>query len=299
MYRHKQLWIWKIRFVTPPLPEPLMLNGKPHYSARQIAEMRLPGTQAGVRRKAARESWPLRLSGRGGGKVYPLKALPREAQAKIRRPAQPKPTQPAPADSAKKPNDEKCLFLGLGPDQRATVEAKAEAVGLWRHYRRHLPREISIGDAHKAFCTLWRVGHAGAEERAYKALPMLGVRSLYRWDKALKKGGLTALVNQRGQAQAGRGILDVDTQMREALLGMLAAYPRANASHLLQRLTVRFSSSRHHLPGVRTIRRWTKKWKEENPLLWARLRAPDAARGCHAPSTDFSKDILREEERES
>ena len=123
--------------------------------------------------------------------MYPLKALPDEAQAKIRRPAQPKPTQPAPADSAstqKKPNDKKRLFLGLGPDQRAMVEAKAEAVVLWRQYRRNLPREISIPDARKAFCTLWKAGQAGAEERAHKALPSFAAPSLYRWDKSSGEG---------------------------------------------------------------------------------------------------------------
>ena len=162
MYRHKQSLDTEDKIVTPPLPEPLMLDGEPHYTARQIAEMRLPGmpgTESGVIRVAKRCRWPLclRTSGRGGGKVYPLEALPDEAQAEIRRRARPKPTQPAPADSAstqKKPNDKKRLFLGLGPDQRAMVEAKAEAVVLWRQYRRNLPREISIPDAGKAFCTL-------------------------------------------------------------------------------------------------------------------------------------------------
>ena len=145
--------------------------------------------------------------------MYPLEALPDEAQSKIRRPAQPKPTQPAPADSAstqKKPKHKKRLFLGLGPGQRARVEAKAEAVCLWRHYKQRVSREISIGDARKAFCTLWKAGHAGAEERAHKALPSFAVSSLYNWNKALEKGGLNALVDQRGQAQAGRGILDTD-----------------------------------------------------------------------------------------
>ena len=278
--------------MTPPLPEPLMLDGKPHYTAFQIAKMRLPGmpgTVSGVHRKAARESWPLRLrpSGRGGGRVYPLEALPDEAQAKIRRPAQPKPTQPAPADSAstqEKPNQKKRLFLGLGPDRREMVEAKAEAVGLWRQYRRHLPREISIGDARKAFCTLWKAGQARAEERHHKALPMLGVRSLYRWDRALEKGGLNALADQRGQAQAGRGILDTDTEMRDVVLGMLAAHPHAGSTLIAQGLAVRFSSCPHRLPDVRTIQRWTRQWKEENNVLWAHLRDPDAARGRYAPS---------------
>ena len=295
------------KIVTPPLPEPLMLNGEPHYTARQIAEMRLPGlsgTRRGVNVRVLSESCPysLRPSGRGGGKVYPLKALPDEAQAKIRRPARPKPTQPAPADSAstqKKPNEKKRLFLDLGPDQREMLEAKAEAVCLWRYYKKRVFWAMSIGDALEAFCFLWKAGQAGAEDWAWKALPMRGVRSLYRWDKAPEKGGLNALVGQRGQAQAGRSILETYTEMREALLGILAAYPHANATHLAQGLAVRFPSCPHRLPGVRTIRRWTKKWKEENRLLWAHLSGSDAARGLHALSADFSKDISMEKGRES
>ena len=269
-----------------------MLDGEPHYTALQIAEMRLPGmpgTESGVIRVAKRRRWPLclRTSGRGGGTVYPLEALPNEAQAEVHRPAQPKPTQPTPADSAstrKEPNDKKRLFLGLGPDQRAMVETKAETVGLWRQYRRNLPREVSIGDARKAFCTLWKAGQAGAEERVRKALPSFAVSSPYRWDKALEKGGLNALADQRSQAQAGRGILDTDTEMRDVVLGMLAAHPHAGSTLIAQGLAVRFSSCPHRLPDVRTIQRWTRQWKEENNVLWAHLRDPDAARGRYAPS---------------
>ena len=281
-----------IRVMTKSLPEPLMLDGKPHYTARQIAEMGLPGlpgTRRGVNARVLSESWPycLRPSGRGGGKVYPLEALPDEAQAKIRRPVQPKPTQPAPADSAstqKKPNDKKRLFLGLEPGQRAKVEAKAEAVGLWRHYKQRVSREISIGNARKAFCTLWKAGQAGAEEQAWKALPSFGISSLYNWDRALAKGGLNALVDQRGQAQAGRGILDTDTRMRHVVLGMPAAHPHAGSTHFAQGLAVRFPSCRQRLPSVRTIRHWTKKWREENKVLWAHLCDPDAAKGRYGAS---------------
>ena len=74
--------------MTKSLPEPLMLDGKPHYTALQIAGMRLPGlpgTKRGVNARVLSESWPycLRPSGRSGGKVYPLEALPDEAQSKI------------------------------------------------------------------------------------------------------------------------------------------------------------------------------------------------------------------------
>ena len=110
-------------------------------------------------------------------------------------------------------------------------------------------------------------------------MPSFSISSLYNWDRALARGGLNALVDQRGQAQAGRGILGTDTQMRDLVLGMLATYPRTNATLLAQGLAVRFPSCRHRLPGVRTIQRWTKKWKEENKVLWSHLCNPDAAKG--------------------
>ena len=222
------------------------------------------------------------LGSQGGGKVYPLQALPDEAQAKIRRPAQPKPSKPAPADSAStrnKPNHKKRLFLALGPDRSAMVEAKSEAVVLWRQYGRNLPREVSIPDAREAFCTLWKAGHAGAEERVRKALPSFTAHSLCRWDKALAKGGLNALVDQRGQAQAGRGTLDKNKEMRDVVLGMLTLYPHAGSSHIAQGLAVRFPSCAHRLPSLRTIQNWTKQWREKNKVLWAHLRDPDAAKG--------------------
>ena len=164
------------------------------------------------------------------------------------------------------------------------VDAKAEAVVLWRHYEQRVSREISIGDARKAFCTLWKAGHAGAEERGHKALPAFAAPSPYRWDKALARGGLNALVDQRGQAQAGRGTLDTDTRMRHVVLGMLAIYPHAGSTHLAQGLAVRFSSCPHRLPSLRTIQHWTKQWKEKNKVLCAHLRDPDAARGRYGAS---------------
>ena len=176
--------------------------------------------------------------------MYPLEALPDEAQAKIRRPAQPKPTQPAPADSAstqKEPNDKKRLFLG--PRAGSEGDGRGEGRGgasVETLQEARLPGRYPSADARKAFCTLWKAGHAGAEERECKALPSFGISSLYNWDRALARGGLTALVNQRGQAQAGRGILDKDTRMRDVVLSMLAVHPHAGSTHLAQGLAVRF-----------------------------------------------------------
>ena len=177
----------------------------------------LSGTEIGTQLLAARHDWPSRLrpSGRGGGRVYPLEALPDEVQERLRRPAQPKSTQsdPAPVDSGstqKKPNDKKRLFFSLELGQRARAEAKAEAVRLWRRCacggttscasaRRYPPRTPArlSADSGRPIRVERKIGRG-------KALLSFGISSLYNWDRALTKGGLNALVVQRGQAQGGR-----------------------------------------------------------------------------------------------
>ena len=61
------------------------------FTARQIAELRLPGvpeTERGVRKRAAGDDWAFRdRDASGGGREYPVTALPAEARAELLRAA--------------------------------------------------------------------------------------------------------------------------------------------------------------------------------------------------------------------
>ncbi|HED5569744.1 TPA: transposase [Yersinia enterocolitica] len=61
---------------------------KTHYTAQELAEMRLPGvpeTRPGVAARAKKQAWDFRArSGRGGGNEYSIESLPKEAQEAIR-----------------------------------------------------------------------------------------------------------------------------------------------------------------------------------------------------------------------
>lgn len=64
------------------------INLKTHYTAQELADMRLPGlpfTRPGIMARAKSGSWGLRArNGRGGGNEYALESLPTEAQEAIR-----------------------------------------------------------------------------------------------------------------------------------------------------------------------------------------------------------------------
>ncbi|WP_319922054.1 DNA-binding protein [Klebsiella variicola] len=58
------------------------INLKTHYTAQELADMRLPGlpeTRPGIVARAKTNSWDSRArSGRGGGNEYSLESLPTE-----------------------------------------------------------------------------------------------------------------------------------------------------------------------------------------------------------------------------
>ncbi|MCG8993248.1 Mu transposase C-terminal domain-containing protein [Laribacter hongkongensis] len=61
---------------------------KTHYSATELAAMKLPGlpeTERGIRSAATREEWASRQKVKGKGNEYAITSLPREAQEHIRR----------------------------------------------------------------------------------------------------------------------------------------------------------------------------------------------------------------------
>ncbi|OWW14889.1 transposase, partial [Klebsiella variicola] len=64
------------------------INLKTHYTAQELADMRLPGlpeTRPGIVARAKTNAWDSRArSGRGGGNEYSLESLPTEAQEALR-----------------------------------------------------------------------------------------------------------------------------------------------------------------------------------------------------------------------
>ena len=172
--------------MTKSLPEPLMLDGKPHYTARQIAEMRLPGmpgTRRRVNARALSESWSL---------PPPLGSRRREGVF-ARSPAGRGAGENPPTCTAQTHATRSC-GLSLHPEEaerqkaplsRARAGSEGEGRGEGRGGRpvetiqdANLPREVSIPDAGKAFCTLWKAGQARAEERHHKALPAFAASPL-------------------------------------------------------------------------------------------------------------------------
>ncbi|WP_299440245.1 Mu transposase C-terminal domain-containing protein [uncultured Rhodospira sp.] len=172
------------------------------YTAAELAELALPdmpGTERAVQIKARREEWPYRpRQGRGGGREYPVSALPETTRAALARrelaAEAPPPAVVAAERGQRDPADMRdgtrscmdaraalcqevdrlCLEYGLSERQAAqALVDQARAGKLPEHLMRMVPRANA------------RRGSSGSR--------VLSLRSVQRWLAARAAGDITAL----------------------------------------------------------------------------------------------------------
>ncbi|SDH90210.1 Mu transposase C-terminal domain-containing protein [Roseospirillum parvum] len=168
------------------------------FSAAELASLALPGlpgTERGIQLCAARESWPHRpRQGRGGGREYPISALPAKARAALAR----RDLTPDPEPPPRPPQDPRD-FAGW---QRAAFEARlallAEADRLLALGLAASERQAALVLAEAARTDTLRSALAAlvplANQRGGKSgSRTLSARSVQRWFDERRRAGTAAL----------------------------------------------------------------------------------------------------------
>ncbi|MCQ4142808.1 Mu transposase C-terminal domain-containing protein [Vogesella sp. AC12] len=188
------------------------MSVKSHYSAAELATMKLPGlpeTERGIRMAAERESWASRPKAKGKGNEFALTSLPDAAQAHIRTAAArellAKLPAPAAATKAKVPVlREEQLPLALTTEQQ-TVEAAR--LGVLAHIENlmagcglgkeramhHLLASVAAGTADPLVCAMLRKAE---DKRGRKGSDLPSVRTIKRWFAQRGDGQLAPKVKQ-------------------------------------------------------------------------------------------------------
>lgn len=181
---------------------------KEWFTAREIAELKLPGlpeSERGVRKKADRESWEAReRDASGGGREYPLTALPAEARDAYERPFR---REKAAQEVAVRKEEAKRQIATLAPTsltarQRAVMEARAAV--LLEIERRMMAEGLSITAATHEVVEDSVTGTLSPDLREAAVIandrsggsPLLSYRTLVRWRVAKAEGGVHALAPQ-------------------------------------------------------------------------------------------------------
>lgn len=250
------------------------------FSVAELAELGLPGLPAdktAITRFAKRESWPSQTrSGRGGGREYPIDALPREAREEL---GYREASALAKKEIAVAAKAALLEVAGLGGKKRSRAEARIAVVQMVDVYRRAAGLTATPGDYR--FAAEWNAGRIDAEPWLREALPVLSAPTLRRWRIDTSNADTSGLAG-RYRETSERGLIDGNPTFREFIVAQIAHAPHYRPGAVRDAMKARFRGL--PIPSAKTLQRWMNRWREENPRTALQLENPDAAKNKFRPS---------------
>lgn len=285
-------------------------------TAVAIANMRLPNLahdKRNINARALRENWPYREreTGRGGGREYPLTALPAAAQEaahlileKQRKKAE-KIVEPILVDLRRTELQQKMDDMAAEQGREAGLARYAQLKGapLYRADARSLvivdikafasERGLSFTKAAQLYINAYNAGMI--EKRPEMTTEKLSLRSVKRWKKIYHYGGPAALAGAYGN-RVGTTIIETTPEIENLVLSIIHDKPHTSASVIYKALKARLTVEK--LPSVQTLRRYIAEWKKENKQLHAFITNPDAWRSKYqAAAGDADAGVVRLNQR--
>ncbi len=285
-----------------------------HLSAREIADLKVPGLPASVRRiqlKAQAEGWASRRRGKVGGELeFALASLPTAAQEHIRAvlaaaseqcnmhndavsswiqdEAKTETAAPTAASEVAAAKWEQAAreqrtreeglkaAVSLNAKEQRRVSAKLHILQAFELFHRtHLP-PIGLTSATFLFERAYNAGTVPVDPLAREVHPVISRASLCRWRTALRAEGLPGLRGKYG-ARKGSGTIDSQPKLRDFILGRITHAPHLRMASLLEDITARFRNDvTISIPSPRALERWVTAWKRENEQQHTYNTDPDA-----------------------
>ncbi|MBI3452366.1 MAG: hypothetical protein HY057_05945, partial [Rhodospirillales bacterium] len=220
---------------------------KTWFSAAELAGLPgLPGTERAIQLKSARQSWPHRKrAGRGGGREYPLDALPPATRSHLAarivaaaRRAAAGGTAPSgalePPPPAHSPNGSPPL-AGLAGGAKTRAEARLAVLAAFDAFRR--AAGCGFRAAEHLFAARYNSAGARAEPDMVSPdvraeLPAVSAASLRNWRRLAAREGAGRLAGRYG-TRARNGRIDRNPALRDHILAMLIHQPHLAAHQIL------------------------------------------------------------------
>lgn len=263
-------------------------------TAKQIAQA-LGISERAARDKATKESWSFEeMSCRGGKRrVYPLETLPTDVRQALGRVAASEASSAGrleglklklDADTAQAISDAArqeglARFARMGGQGKARAEARATIVAAFEEFQR--TTGLPPSTARHVFAVQFKDGTIPLDQEVRALVPQLCANSLHNWQKALETDGIARLAGNYGKRK-GTGKIGKNAAITDFIKGILAVTPLASGSFIQEGLKARFPAASIDL---RSVQRWVRKWKDDNPRLYLDLQSPDDCRSKYQPAT--------------
>lgn len=247
------------------------------YTAAQLATLHLPGLprlRHKIAEMATRQGWPHReRAGRGGGREFPVAALPAAARAElVRRHLAATQAAPAPGSAAID------IAAGLGDGATQRLAAKLELLARYDAFRGERSHRASL----PLFSDLYNARSIDAPAWLYDAIPQTSARTLRRALDA-RHAGLYADLGGKFAGRASR--FEIEPLLGDMIAALLTARPHLDSGHLRDLLRAQLEAGEiSTLPHVRTLRRFVAQWREKQRAALLSIADPDRFRSVGKPA---------------
>ena len=86
------------------------------------------------------------------------------------------------------------------------------------------------------FAVRYNAGEIAVEPDVRAALPTLSRNSIINWENRAQTHGMAALAGNHGQHRKGKGIIDSQPRVVQAIEGMFKEYPHVSAQLILEKI---------------------------------------------------------------
>lgn len=237
----------------------------------------LPKDRRPILAKADREQWRWRQrAGKGGGREYAIDNLPVETRTALALRAAESGDEREPAET---PIDRRLLAearAGLNGTQRAALDASAWILSDLDQF--HGRAGLSWPLAYRWYARSYNDGAVAAPDEVLAAYPTVSPGGLKKWREKVLREGVAGLARKWGQHRKGSGFIDSHPEIRDLVVGMLAAMPHVDAAQVMRVIDTRHPDLDCRGLSVRSLRRWISGWKEANAAVFEAVRNPDQFR---------------------
>jgi len=261
-----------------------------HYSASELAGVPgMPKTAQGVNMIARRGAWPSQArAGRGGGREFPLIALPPVTRAHLAAQFVSDDAKAGRLAGAKLGLTERMAeqssfnrrleslksAVNTPAHAQRRIDAKLQLLGQWEQFNKSA--ELPVMASLHQFAVHYNEGTIEVAAEVRELIPDLSGASLHRWRMAVKREGVAQLAGRYGNRK-GESIIDTQPALAEIAISMMVSHPHACSAHILQALRARFRTDESiKLPSPRALQRWMNNWKKDNKQVHTAITNPDA-----------------------
>jgi len=229
--------------------------------------------------------------GQGGGKEYPLSALPAEARTALAA-AMTSEAARAGRHEGRKLELAETITEEAAHNRRLSglkqslhqpvnwqrrIDAKLQVLSAFEQF--HKASGLAVRVARPDFARRYNGGEIAVEPWVRSQFPEISDASIWRWQRAVKKDGIARLAGAYGNRR-GDSIIERQPELQEFLISQLVTYPHTTVANIAQGMRARFNGhDTIEYPSPRALQRWVGGWKRDNRQVFTALTNPDEWKG--------------------